>query len=42
VLDPLDMDEYGMIRNWPEAFFGDDFTEIAEMNKAMHKRKLQA
>jgi len=42
VLDPLDMDEYGMIRNWPEAFFGDDFTEIAEMNKAMHRRKLRA
>jgi len=41
-LDPLNMDEYGMISNWPKEFFGDDFREIAATHDAMHKRQSKA
>ena len=35
----LDLDLYGNIRNWPDDFFGDDFGEIAAMNKAVLNRR---
>lgn len=42
-LQPLDLDEYGNIRNWPEDFFGDQFGESARMmDAAMERKKLAA
>lgn len=38
----LDMDLYGTIKNWPKGFFGDDFGEIAETQRAAMRRKLAA
>lgn len=37
-LTPLDLDLYGNIRNWPEKFMGDAFTETAEGELARLKR----
>ena len=39
---PLDLDEYGNIRNWPQGFFGDAFRETAEMTRAAMERKKRA
>ncbi len=36
----LDLDIFGEIRNWPENFFGDEMTEIAETRKAALQRKI--
>ena len=33
-LEPLDIDEYGNIRNWPENFFGDEMEDILARAKA--------
>ena len=30
-LDPLDVDPYGNIKNWPDGFFGNEFDEMAKM-----------
>jgi hypothetical protein len=30
---------FGNIENWPEGFFGDDFGEIAETQKAILRRR---
>jgi len=38
-LEPLDLDPYGSIANWPRDFFGDEFGEIAAMSRAAIKRK---
>lgn len=38
VATPLDVDEYGNIRNWPSDFFGDQFGEIVKAEKARMKR----
>lgn len=38
-LTELKVDLYGNIENWPEGFFGDDFGEIAETQKAMLRRR---
>ena len=38
VLDPLQIDEYGNITNWPDRFMGDAFTETAEAELARLKR----
>jgi len=40
-LSDLNIDLFGEIRNWPENFFGDEMTEIAETRKAVLKRKMQ-
>lgn len=37
-LTPLDVDLYGNIRNWPDRFMGDAFTETAEAELARLKR----
>lgn len=37
-LDPLRLDEYGNIANWPEKFMGDAFTETAEAELARLNR----
>jgi predicted ATPase len=38
-LKALDVDLYGSIRNWPQDFFGDDFSEMAAITKAAMERK---
>lgn len=38
VLNPLDIDEYGSIRNWPEDFFGDEIGEMAATTEAAWAR----
>ncbi|MCW1966507.1 MAG: DUF3696 domain-containing protein [Anaerolineae bacterium] len=40
ILEPLEMDEYGRIKNWPKEFFGDPLGERAAMTKAMLARKM--
>jgi predicted ATPase len=39
---PLDLDEYGSIRNWPKGFFGDAFEETAAMTRAAMERQKRA
>ncbi len=38
----LDLDMYGEIKNWPDNFFGDEMTEIAETRKAVLRRKISS
>jgi predicted ATPase len=38
-LDPLDVDPYGNIRNWPKDFFGDEVGEMAAMVEAAIERR---
>lgn len=38
ILTPLDVDLYGNIRNWPDKFMGDAFTETAQAELARLKR----
>ena len=33
-LEPLDIDDYGNIKNWPQDFFGDEMGDIIEQSKA--------
>jgi predicted ATPase len=40
-LTPLDLDEYGNIRNWPKNFFGDTMGEASAMMEAELKRRSQ-
>jgi hypothetical protein len=37
---PLEIDLYGTIENWPPHFFGDEFGEIAAINRAGLERKI--
>ena len=39
-LVPLDLDQYGNIRNWPKDFFGDQFGEISAMRRAGLRRRM--
>ena len=39
-LEPLDIDEYGNIRNWPENFFGDEMGDITAQAKAAMKKRM--
>lgn len=42
-LEPLQIDEYGNIQNWPEHFFGDEMGDILAQSKAaMDKRMKQS
>lgn len=36
---PLELDMFGTIKNWPKAFFGDEFGEIAATQEAILRRK---
>jgi len=38
-LIPLDIDMYGVIRNWPNEFFGNEMKDIAAMSDAKMKRR---
>ena len=38
-LVPLQIDEFGHIRNWPKNFFGDEFSELAAIEKAGIQRR---
>ena len=37
----LELDRYGNINNWPEAFFGDELGELAAMTEASMRRDMQ-
>jgi predicted ATPase len=41
-LQELMLNVFGEIGNWPNNFFGDEMTEIAETRKAALKRKIAA
>lgn len=38
-ITPLELDEFGSIRNWPRDFFGDELGEMAATQQAILKRK---
>jgi hypothetical protein len=40
-LEPLQIDIYGNIQNWPENFFGDEMGDITEQAKAAMKKRMQ-
>jgi predicted ATPase len=40
-LDPLQIDIFGNIQNWPENFFGDEMGDITEQAKAAMKTRMQ-
>ena len=39
-LEPLELNLYGEIENWPENFFGDELTDVAARTIAAMKRKI--
>ncbi len=39
--DPLQIDIFGNIQNWPENFFGDEIGDITEQAKAAMKKRMQ-
>lgn len=39
VLEPLDVDIFGNIQNWPPNFFGDSMGDLMEMQRAAAKRR---
>ena len=39
-LDPLQLDTFGNIRNWPENFFGDEMGDITAHAKAAMKKHI--
>ena len=41
VLEPLDIDSFGNIRNWPEHFFGDEMGDIMEQAEAALQRQME-
>jgi hypothetical protein len=40
-LEPLRIDNFGNIQNWPENFFGDEIGDITEQAKAAMKKRMQ-
>lgn len=40
-LEPLKIDEFGNIRNWPDNFFGDEMEDIAGQSKAALDKKMK-
>lgn len=40
-LEPLQIDIFGNIQNWPENFFGDEMGDITEQAKAAIKKRMQ-
>ena len=41
ILNPLTVDIFGKIENWPPNFFGNEFEEIANLQKAGLKKKIE-
>ena len=41
-IKPLDVDEFGNIRNWPKNFFGDEMGDLFAMTKAQRERQKRA
>ncbi|MBW7876123.1 MAG: DUF3696 domain-containing protein [Candidatus Cloacimonetes bacterium] len=41
VLEPLQIDTYGNILNWPEQFFGDEMGDLIEQAKAAMRRQIE-
>jgi predicted ATPase len=41
-IEPLEVDLYGNIQNWPRNFFGDQITDMAEMQRAGIRRRREA
>lgn len=39
-LEPLQIDIFGSIQNWPESFFGDEMGDITEQAKAAMKKRM--
>lgn len=39
-LEPLELDLYGNIANWPDNFFGDEMEDVAERTKAAMQRRI--
>lgn len=39
-LDPLQIDNFGSIQNWPKNFFGDEMGDITEQSKAAMKKRI--
>ena len=42
VLEPLQLNDWGGIENWPDGFFGDEMGEIAATSRAGLERRMQA
>nr|VFK55070.1 MAG: Predicted ATPase [Candidatus Kentron sp. TC] len=40
-LEPLRLDEFGNIENWPERFFGDEMEDVTEQAKAAMKKRMR-
>lgn len=40
-LEPLQIDKFGNILNWPEDFFGDEMEDITEQSKAAMRKHMQ-
>ncbi|MDR3568597.1 MAG: DUF3696 domain-containing protein [Syntrophobacteraceae bacterium] len=40
-LEPLQIDLFGNIRNWPENFFGDEMGDITEQSRAAMKKRMR-
>jgi hypothetical protein len=40
ILEPLQIDIFGNIQNWPENFFGDEMVDITEQAKAAMKKRM--
>jgi predicted ATPase len=41
ILEPLQIDIFGNIQNWPENFFGDEMGDITAQTKAAMKKRMQ-
>ena len=41
ILEPLEIDRYGNIRNWPEHFFGDEMGDITKQAKAAMDKRIR-
>ncbi len=41
-LEPLNLDEYGNITNWPKDFFGDEMGDLVALTKAEMRRRQRA
>ncbi len=42
ILKPLEIDDYGNIKNWPENFFGDEIGDMTAMTEAAIQRRLKS